>query len=36
MADDRYLQLTQRERLELLDEVSRRRGIAPMILEKDY
>ena len=36
MADDPYLKLTARERLEVLDTVSRQRGIAPSILEKDY
>lgn len=33
MTDDPYLQLTPRERLELLDEASRQRGLAPAILE---
>lgn len=36
MADDPYLSLTPRERLELLDAASRQRGLAPAILEKDY
>lgn len=36
MTDDPYLKLTGRERVELLDEVSRRRNLAPAILEKDY
>jgi hypothetical protein len=35
MPDD-YLSLTKRERFEVLDAVSRRIGIAPAILEKDY
>jgi hypothetical protein len=33
---DKYLALTSRERLELLDAVSQERGLAPSILEKDY
>lgn len=36
MADDPYLSLTPRERLELLDAASQQRGLAPAILEKDY
>lgn len=36
MSDDPYLALTSRERVELLDAVSRQRGLAPAILEKDY
>ncbi len=36
MTEDPYLKLTRRERSELLDEVSRRRNLAPAILEKDY
>ena len=36
MTEDPYLKLTRRERTELLDEVSRRRNLAPAILEKDY
>lgn len=36
MAEDPYLKLTARERLEVLDTVSRQRGIAASILEKDY
>lgn len=36
MTEDPYLKLTGRERAELLDEVSRRRNLAPAILEKDY
>lgn len=36
MAEDRYLQLTRRERFELLDAGSRAAGLAPAILEKDY
>lgn len=36
MIEDPYLKLTRRERVELLDEVSRRRNLAPAILEKDY
>jgi hypothetical protein len=36
MTEDPYLKLTRRERAELLDEVSRRRNLAPAILEKDY
>ena len=36
MADDLYLSLTPRERLELLDAASQKRGLAPAILEKDY
>lgn len=36
MSDDPYLALTARERLELLDEASRQRGLDPAILEKDY
>jgi hypothetical protein len=36
MTEDKYQPLTSRERLELLDAVSRERGLAPSILEKDY
>ncbi len=36
MAEDSYLSLTPRERLELLDAASQQRGLAPAILEKDY
>jgi len=36
MTEDPYLKLNRRERAELLDEVSRRRNLAPAILEKDY
>ena len=36
MPEDAYLKLTLRERVELLDEISRRRNLAPAILEKDY
>ena len=36
MAEDRYLSLAPRERLELLDAVSRQSGLAQAILEKDY
>jgi len=36
MIEDPYLKLNRRERAELLDEVSRRRNLAPAILEKDY
>ncbi|MCP5558051.1 MAG: nucleotidyl transferase AbiEii/AbiGii toxin family protein [Verrucomicrobiaceae bacterium] len=36
MADDPYLSLTPRERLELLDAAAQQRGLAPAILEKDY
>jgi hypothetical protein len=36
MAEDRYLSLGTRERLELLDAASRQSGLAPAILEKDY
>ncbi len=36
MAEDRYLSLGARERLELLDAASRQSGLAPAILEKDY
>lgn len=36
MAEDSYLSLTAQERLELLDEAARQRGLAPAILEKDY
>ncbi len=36
MAEDPYLKLTKHQRFELLDEVSRRRNLAPAILEKDY
>jgi hypothetical protein len=36
MTDDPYLKLNLRERAELLDDVSRRRNLAPAILEKDY
>ena len=36
MAEDPYLSLTAQERLELLDEASQQRGLAPAILEKDY
>lgn len=36
MTDDPYLSLTRTERAELIDEVSRRRNLAPAILEKDY
>lgn len=36
MAEDSYLSLTPQERLELLDEAARQRGLAPAILEKDY
>jgi len=35
MTEDPYLKLTGRERVELLDEVSRRRNLPPAILEKD-
>ena len=35
MAEDRYLSLETRERLELLDAASRQSGLAPAILEKD-
>jgi predicted nucleotidyltransferase component of viral defense system len=34
--EDPYLSLTQQERIELLDAVSQKRGLAPAILEKDY
>ena len=36
MAEDRYLSLAPRERLELLDAASRQSGLAQAILEKDY
>ncbi len=36
MPKDPYLSLTNTERAELIDEVSRRRNLAPAILEKDY
>ena len=36
MPEDAYLKLTLRERVELLDEISRRRNLAPAVLEKDY
>jgi len=36
MAEDPYLSLTSRERLELIDAASRQSGLAPAILEKDY
>lgn len=36
MTIDPYLPLSPRERVELLDHVSRQRGLAPTILEKDY
>jgi hypothetical protein len=36
MTEDKYQDLNARERLELLDAVSRERGLAPAILEKDY
>lgn len=36
MAEDPYLKLNSLQRVELLDEVSRRRNLAPAILEKDY
>jgi predicted nucleotidyltransferase component of viral defense system len=36
MAEDPYLSLTPRERLELLNAASQQRGLAPAILEKDY
>lgn len=36
MSRDTYQELTPKQQLELLDEVSRRRGLAPAILEKDY
>ena len=36
MAEDRYLSLAARERLELLDAASRQSGLAQAILEKDY
>lgn len=36
MAEDSYLSLTPKERLELLDAASQQRGLAPAILEKDY
>lgn len=36
MPADAYQKLTPRQQLELLDEVSRQRGLAPTILEKDY
>ncbi len=36
MTDDPYLKLTRSERAELIDEISRRRNLAPAILEKDY
>lgn len=36
MNEDNYQKLTPRERLEVLDEASRRLGMAPAILEKDY
>ena len=36
MIDDPYLSLTRTQRAELIDEVARRRNLAPAILEKDY
>lgn len=36
MPGDAYQKLTPKQQLELLDEVSRQRGLAPTILEKDY
>ena len=36
MIEDAYLKLTPRERTELLDSISRERGLAPAVLEKDY
>jgi hypothetical protein len=36
MTEDPYLKLNRRERAELLDDVSRKRNLAPAILEKDY
>ena len=36
MPEDAYQELTPKQRLELLDEVSRRRGLPTVILEKDY
>jgi predicted nucleotidyltransferase component of viral defense system len=36
MTEDTYLKLSRRERAELLDDVSRKRNLAPAILEKDY
>jgi len=36
MTEDPYLKLSRRERAELLDDVSRKRNLAPAILEKDY
>jgi predicted nucleotidyltransferase component of viral defense system len=36
MAEDSYLALSPQERLELLDEAARQRGLDVAILEKDY
>lgn len=36
MTDDPYLSLGRVERSELIDEVARRRNLAPAVLEKDY